>query len=310
MNSRNTAAAVRDMIARQEAIKQYARAHDGDLLVRISRRQALQLGAAAIGAPALSQVSSVFADAATELRVESQVWWRKAGILVPSAVGEHIHLEVEHPDPDRIYSGTVHFHVKVLTHGLTGTRGISFIRLQDQSAKYWEQPIRSGTLVGDSEATFDVPVNFDLWPTGRREMRWTANCPANGEGNRMYQSTGYQVSIRAASPKYRTDPWIEARGWYFEHGYQNPRWLTRLDAIKPGATVKVKLAPGSGGRTTKLAIVSLNPHYHDGDGGTELLHKTAAGTYSFVVPAGTSGQKLVAIASDGQVAGVSAVTIQ
>lgn len=281
----------------------------------LSRRSLLKGAAATAGASLLEHAGLSTALAGTELgpRIESQVWWRKDGILVPQAVGEHIHVEVEHPG-DGVYDGKVTRTVRIRTHGLTGTEGVRFLRLQQADAAGQTEQLHvdfaKGQLVGGSDLTFQVEVDYSRWRTGRCEERWTANCPANGEGNRMYQSTGYQVTVRSDSPRYRTDPFIEARGWYASHGYANARWLTPLSGIKRGATVKVKIAPGSGGKTTKLAIVSANPNYHAGDGGTELLRKTAAGTYTVLIPSDLpDGSRLVAISSDGQVAGVSAVPV-
>lgn len=282
----------------------------------MTRRAVLKAAVATAAAPALAHLSALDAFAATALplgpRVESQGWWRKAGILVPSAVGEHIHLEVEHPDPKVIYDGLVTFTVRVQTHGLTG-QGVRYIRLQQADGTGQAERVHldiPGGLVGDTDTTYTIPVDFSKWRTGRSEMRWTANCPANGEGNRFYQSTGYQVTVRSASPSYRTDPYIEARGWYAEHNYANDRWLTPLASIRRGSTAKIKIGPGSGGKATKLAIVAANPHYHMGDPGLELLRTTTAGTFSILVPGNLpDGSKLVAISSDGQLAGVSSIPV-
>lgn len=282
----------------------------------ISRRSLLKAGAAAAAAPALSHLSAVEALGASPLgpRCDAQVWWRKAGIIVPTLVGEHIHVEVEHPDPAVIYNGPVTFTVRILTHGLTGTQGIRYLRLQQADAAGQTERVHidipAGQLLGDSEATYTVVVDFAKWRAGRSEMRWTANCPANGEGNRMYQSTGYQVAVRQTTPSYRADPYIEARGWYVDHNYATVRWLTPLANVRLGAEVKVRLGPGSGGRATKLAIVSANPHYHTGDPGVELLRASAGGTFAIRIPGNLPpGSRLVGISSDGQLAGVSSIPV-
>lgn len=274
----------------------------------IPRRVFLAAGVASAAAPFVARLESVVGASAL-LRQEAQVWWSDAGIVVPSRVGEHIHLEVEQPDPARIYAGVETFHVRVQTHDLGG-EGIGWIRVSDQSTERVRIPVKLGRLIGDTDTWFEVPVDFSEWRTGRTEMRWTANTNRNGEGKRQFQTLACQVKVRAATPSYRSGPFNEARGWYPEHEYANARWLTPLEDIRPGATVKVKIGPGSGGKPTRLAIVALNPRYHDGDPGVEILRKTAAGTYSVVVPPGTSGQRLVAISSDGQLAGVAGVTIQ
>ena len=188
---------------------------------------------------------------------------------------------------------------------------MTYLRLQQADATgQTERAHVVLSAVGTSDLTVPVTVDFSTWRPGRSEMRWTANCPANGEGNRMYQSTGHQVTVGSPSPSYRADPYIEARGWYAGHNYANARWLTPLANVRRGSTVKVKIAPGSGGLATKLAIVSANPHYHAGDPGMELLRTTQAGTYSILVPGNLpDGSRLVAISSDGQLAGVSAIPV-
>lgn len=281
----------------------------------ITRRQALQIGAAAAAAPAFAHLEGMHllaAETPTMLRAEAQVWWRKAGLVIPSLVGEHIHLFRDVPDTRLTYSGVVTFNTDVITHGLSGTEGINWVRLSDQNGIKQTITVPKGTLLGDSGPTrFTFDVNLDSWTAGWHELRWSANCAVNGEGNRTYQSTGDQIAVKARTPTYRTLPWNESRGWYSAHFYQNFRWTTDRWDIRPGATVRFRAGPGTGGLATKLTVIALAPNYHAGDPGTELLRVAGPKSGSIVIPADAQpGTKLVGLASDGQLAGIDAAVIQ
>ena len=255
----------------------------------------------------LGAVSAIPVKAApANMTAESQGWWRNAGIHVPSQVGAHIHVEVTVPMSGRIVNGTIAVPYTIKAHDQIGA--ITSFRVSDGSTVKQTWAVKLGPCV-DCSVSGVVNVNLSNWGTGRREMRWTANIPKNSEGNRQYQSTGYQVCVRSCSPTYRTGWYTEARGWYDDgHDYANARLTSDPSAIGSGRTIKVSLKPGSGGSTTRLAGVYIDPNFHQGSAGTTVMQRTSAFTGSVQLPILSSGShRLVLLSSDGQNAGVLAI---
>jgi hypothetical protein len=136
-------------------------------------------------------------------------------------------------------------------------------------------------------------------------MRWTANVPKNADGNRQYQSTGWQVCIRSCTPSYRSGVYLEARGWYTGRGYQNARLTSQLTTVRSGGTITVSLKPGSGGLSTKFSAAYIDPDFHHGSAGTVIFTRNGPYVGSITIPVLAPGpHKLVLLASDGLNAGV------
>jgi len=241
--------------------------------------------------------------------LESQGWWNRDGISIPNAVGQHIHVKATVPADGYPIDGRIDVPVTVTLHNQTGK--VTSLRVSDGSTVKQKWAISLGPCA-DCSWTGVVTVDFSTWGTGRREMRWTANIPTNGEGNRQYQSTGWQVCVRSCSPTYRSGPWIEARGWYaLGHDYANARLTSPLSTVRSGGTITVKLAPGSGGSPTKLAGVYIDPDFHHGSAGIVVLQRAGSFSGSVTLPTLPPGpHKLVLLSSDGQNAGVLAVPFE
>jgi hypothetical protein len=237
--------------------------------------------------------------------LESQAWWDTAGLVLPSRVGEHIHVGTCWPTTatggEATLDGPQRLWIRVMLHRSTGKTSI--LRVADGSTVK-----KSVTLVipPSRDTTLWVPfdVNLTTWSTGRREVRWTVNIPNTAEGKRQYQSTGWQLCVRACSPTYRTPPWTEGRGWYEGHDYQNARFLSPLPVAPLSGvwTFKVRLLQnGPGG-------VFVDPNFHAGSAGQRL----AGGGFSGVITLDTRTlangvHHLVLVASDDQSAGVQVV---
>jgi len=255
----------------------------------------------------LGLVSAIPAHAApATMTAESQGWWRNAGLNVPSQVGAHIHVEVTVPMSGHIVNGTIAVPYTIKAHDQIGA--ITSFRVSDGSTVKQTWAVKLGPCV-DCSVSGIVNVNLSNWGTGRREMRWTANIPKNSEGNRQYQSTGYQVCVRSCTPTYRSGWYTEARGWYDDgHDYANARLTSDPSAIGSGRTIKVSLKPGSGGSTTRLAGVYIDPNFHQGSAGTTVMTRTGAFEGNVLLPILSSGShRLVLLSSDGQNAGVLAL---
>ena len=236
---------------------------------------------------------------------ESQSWWAKDGISIPGNVGAHVHVKATIPSDGTPIDGPIDIPVTVTQHGNAGL--ITSLRVSNGSTVMATWPLSLGPCA-DCSWTGTVTVDFAKWPTGRDEMRWTANIPRNGDGLRQYQSTGWQVCVRACSPSYRSGPYLEARGWYSGHGYANARLTSPLSSVVSGGTIKVSLKPGADGLPTRLSGVYLDPSFHEGSAGTVVRQWSSSFTGSVTLPSLPSGShRLVLVSSDGNNAGVLSV---
>jgi hypothetical protein len=221
-------------------------------------------------------------------------------------VGHHVHVKVAGLPADGVIVNGVHtFHVTVLSHNQIGT--VRDVRLDSEKGVMARWTVNLAPCGAACSYEFDATVDFAKWPTGRHEMRWRGEIPKSTD-QEQNSSSGVQVCVRSCSPSYRSGPYLEARGWYTDHGYQNARLTSSLCGVRSGATIKVSLNKGSGGKATKFAGVYINPDFHAGSHGT--LVKTWSGPFkgSVSLPNVAEPFKLVLLASDGQDAGVLVVS--
>lgn len=270
----------------------------------------------------LFSASSVSAVTPT-VTLESQVWWHKTAIVVPEQVGSHIHVKAVVPVPTAIVSGSVTIPMTVTLHNAAGRT--SYIRIQAVTPggsirEVWKQNLVFGPC---ADCSTDVTATLDTsgWPTGRHELRITANIPDEDPGltgsQRMFQSTGWQLCVGSCSPSYRSGNFIEARGWYTGRDYANARLTSSLASVKSGGVITVKLAPGSGGEPTKFSGVFIDPDFHNGSSGlvvdpcksdSNQFGCTSSFSGNVTLPTLTSGtHRLVLLSSDSKVVGVQVV---
>lgn len=272
--------------------------------MRATRRAGI-LAVVAVGAFVAGLFGFVARGTVPTMTAESQAWWNKAGISIPGSVGAHIHVKATVPADGAVIDGKIDVPVTVTEHNNAGS--ITQLRVSNGSTVMQTWPLVLGPCA-DCTWTGTVTVDFSRWPTGRDEMRWTANIPKNSDGLRQYQSTGWQVCVRSCSPTYRSGPWIEARGWYSGRGYANARLTSDLSTVRSGGTIKVSLKPGSGGLATKIAGVYIDPDFHHGSAGIIVKQWSSAFTGSVTLPVLPAGpHKLVLLSSDGLNAGVLAI---
>lgn len=242
--------------------------------------------------------------------LESQAWWSKTGIVIPTSVGQHVHLAATVPADGEIVDGIVSIPITVKLHAQTGAT--SFLRAggwasSGEIAAVTQIPLALGPC-DDCAWSGSIDVDFSKWPTGRDELRLTANIPSNADKLRQYESTGLQICVRSCTPTYRTGTHIEARGWYSGHGYANAKLASPLATVCSQCIITVRLSPGAGGLATKLAGVYIDPDFHHGTAGVVVKTWSAAFTGSVMLPALADGpHKLVLLSSDGFNAGVLVV---
>lgn len=241
--------------------------------------------------------------------LESQAWYVQAGqtaLVVPSDVGAHIHLRATVPADGFPIDGKVDVPLTITEHGNAGA--VTSVRVSDGSTVRQTWQVSLGPCPVTCSLSMTVTVDFSKWPTGRREMRWTANEPNDGSGHRAYNSTGWQVCVRSCTPSYRSGPYTESRGWWNNRGYANARLSSALSTVRSGGTIKVSLKPGSGGLPTRFAGVFIDPAFHDGSAGIVVRQWSGPFTGSVTLPSLPAGaHTLVLLSSDGLNAGVLAI---
>ena len=234
---------------------------------------------------------------------ESQAWWSKTPIVIPSNVGQHIHVAT--CIPTTAVDGTLVLQVTVTQHN--GTGAIKWLRACRESSYCQRWSVSLGPCA-DCSATYYLPLNVKEWPTGVGELRLTANVSVNGDGLRQFQSTGWPIPVRSTVCSTRCNVFWEARGWYTSHGYSNARLTT---PVCSGCTIKVRLGPGADGLATKLAGVYLDPDFHHGSAGVVVRQWAGPFTGSVTLPTIAPGpHKLVLLSSDGFDAGVLAIPFE
>jgi hypothetical protein len=243
------------------------------------------------------------------VHLEAQAWWNTDGLSVPAAVGHHIHVEaLNFPRPGRIVNGIYQLRVKVTLHGQEGST--NWIRYSDGSNVIATIPLELGPCQ-DCSTELTIPVDFSRFGTGIRELRLTANVPdeqpATSGSQRMFNSTGWPVAVRALSPSYRPAglAHVEARGWYTDHDYQNQR--ASASEVRAGQTIDIDIQPGAGAPddSTRYALVTVNPNMHAGVIGRVLLETDGEFHGTLTLPADlVPGDKVAIVGHDGNNGGV------
>jgi hypothetical protein len=289
------------------------------------RRFVTAFAAVSLFVGAAQALAPLPAAAGPTMTVESQAWWAKDGIDIPHVVGHHIHVQATVPKTGVIVNGRVDVPVHLLLHDQVGKP--NFIRWQDGSTtKGSSAPpaFTCSTHDGFTDCIADavLPIDFASFGTGLRELRISLNVPDEqpdvSGAQRMFQSFGIEVCVRACSPVAvggRSLTFLEARGWYDDtgttgpHEYQNSRITTGIDSVKAGGTVGVKLAPGSGGRPTTFSGAFLDSNMHLHDAGRVIATWAGPHTGDISIPSDLApgSHKLILVASDGKNAGVLAV---
>jgi hypothetical protein len=270
--------------------------------MRVPRRFAIAAAVALMAAPAPA------ASAVPTVTLESQAWWRAAGISVPSQVGQHVHLTVTVPADGAIVDGQFGTTIGVLLHAQPSVRkALARLRFGSESVTLYDRTTDIAMTVPDSTRDFAVTIDFGRLSTGRHELRFSAMVDYL-DGTRQFQSTGYQVCVRSCSPSYRSGSHTEARGWYSDRGYANAKLTTPVSSVRSGGTIGVRLGPGSGGKPTTYAGVFIDPDFHAGLAGTIIRTWAGPFTGSVTLPTVASGaHRLVLLSSDGRNAGVQVI---
>lgn len=236
------------------------------------------------------------------VHVEAQAWWSTDGIDVPTTVGHHIHVEaLNFPAPGVIVDGVYPLRVRVTLHRQEGQT--SWYRVSDGNTTFPLVPFVLGPC-HDCSTELTIPIDFGAFQTGVREVRLSVNVPdeqpAASGSQRMFNSTGWPVCVRSCAITDRAQglAFVEARGWYLDHGYQNAR--ADKASVKACQVIDIDLQPGSGGLPTMRHGVYVNPNMHAGDAGRVLLEGSGEYHGPITVPCDlVPGDKVALSAHDG-----------
>lgn len=230
--------------------------------------------------------------------VGSQAWWDKAGIVIPTRVGQHIHVDTKIPT-FAVTASTLVLPVTINQHN--GTGPITWVRACRESSNCQTWSVNIGPCA-DCSTYVTLPINIGAWPAGKQELRLTANVASNDEGNRQFQSTGWPIQHGSSTSCPRCSVFWTARSWYTDRGYQNAELESDPAQLGPGKVFKYYGHPGTDTIVlpTKRTFVTLDPHMHIGDPGRVLVDVSGSARGSYTMPSLTSGQHVLAIgAGDG-----------
>lgn len=298
------------------------------LLLAIVLAASAYLPLATSTAPTVAAANPLTCEGYPEPRVflESQAWWNKEGIQIPNAVGHHIHVGMCTPVDGQVVTGSsIHFDVRVLLHDQVGS--VTSVRYSDWDSVKQTIPVNFSQNDTPYWVGFDIPIGS--WETGRHEIRWTANVPDEQPdvdgAQRMFNSTGWQLCVRACSPNVggnnRASNWTEARGWYQDHEYHNARFRSAVPTrpVSGTWTFSFEARDGSGGQPTKFWGVYVDPDMHHGvvgptnvfPNGVRPTGTSASGTRTTSIDTtklSNGTHRLVIVSSDGLNAGVQLIT--
>ena len=194
--------------------------------------------------------------------LESQSWWTLPG-RDPDGESEHIHLATCFPHAASV-SGVVEFDVRVMLHHIKGT--LNLVRAAIGSDVVTKLPLSVRCATADCTYWYKLKVDTAAWPyDGRQELRLTANVERD-DGNRQYQSTGWQVYFANGKPvsHYRSSDLVIARGWYDQgYGYANATFEAPFLTGPVSGIWRPRLS-----FTKSRHFVSIDAGFHAGNPGT------------------------------------------
>lgn len=219
--------------------------------------------------------------------IEQSAYWQP-----PSGPAQEIELGSCFPNDGVIVRGTIAFDLFVWTDNLPAGARLTRVRITDASTTKWAA---TGTL---TPGWFHATLNTDAWAAGRHELRFGAYV-TNADGLVWFATGGWQLSVRATTPSYRSGPFTEARSWYPGPDYTNARIRSPLPLSGPSL---VECAAPSGKPITRCRVLADTTVLHDSVGpwkgyvsaphGSELRVEsssrvstgTATGVVAVVVP--------------------------
>ena len=269
--------------------------------------------------PTVTPAPSPGCPAGTVL-LEAQAWWREAGLVIPSQVGEHMHISACWPRYGTIVRDSLHVDLKVLIHA--GDPIHDFLSRLRVNWRTTSESVGSAVIDrtndlaipldanGNGSRTFSLDIPLGSMGTGSRRIRF--NPMAGPDANRMFAANDWWVCVNACDV---ATPRTVGKGWYAERGYQNTGLSSPLPTAPVSGTwsVQVNMNPGGDGRATVQHGAFIDPDFHNGSAGRVL--RLASGTFSGTLHIDTTQlangpHKLVLLASDGELAGLQVIPFE
>jgi hypothetical protein len=201
--------------------------------------------------------------------MQIHAWWE--GAPLPAGEIAHLHAESCIPLGHTFKAGDkINFDTKIVLHdnpgnlfryetalcifptGCSGGADIDVVAMNEncgigKTCEYWVK------------TTLDTTGVPDGWHGIRMKPRTKMS-----NGDVLLTSGDWPICIGSCTGSFP----IIGRGWWTDHGYQNPQYNGPLASVKPGATVSgnwtidVRLDKGSGGNTTTASSVWFNTNWH------------------------------------------------
>lgn len=210
--------------------------------------------------------------------IESQAWWKAPDEAEP---GRHVHLGACFP-LDEVVDGLLVIDARVILHGQPGGARLVRVRAGSQEETLFDRTADLPLLSDDTPWTIPITVDLSRLSTGRHEIRMSAFVD-QPDGQRQFQSTGWQTCVRACSPSYRSGDHVTARGWYTGTEYTNADFRSAIPsgAVSGNWTFNVALVPGAGGTAVTAHSVHVDPDFHNGSPG--LVVRRGSGPFTGTV---------------------------
>jgi hypothetical protein len=215
--------------------------------------------------------------------LEVHAWWEGR----PLAAGQIAHLHAGTCFPlGQTVSGQVVLDVRIVMHDNPGHLFRYETSLHTEDEGEGDLPVVgldhrcSGTCEFWVRTVIDTSGAHDGW----HEVRFKPRVRFS-DGSVQFTSSGWPLRTANGNPVGNVSsgtPDVVGRGWFEDHGYQNPV-LRSVDAVLPGRTISgvwrptLRLDAGSGGSTPTFTAAYLNPDFHhhdeDSDGAGIVLGK-------------------------------------
>ena len=239
----------------------------------------ISLSSLVVPAPVVAAPDPVTCSGYPEPRVflDSQSWWTQT----PGQNGTdngHIHTSLCFP-LHRTISGIVPLDIRLTMHENPGKlKSLTVQVFTDSGATVVAKTSFNPALTCEGTCQWWVHLEADTTKVpfdGRQEWRIRPKLD-EPDGKTMVGSTSYQTYLANGKPRndYRSSDLVQGKGWYTGASYAK----ARLDSGFPFAPVNspwtIEFRCQSEGPPVSECLVTVDPDFHHGHGGTVLFHTT------------------------------------
>lgn len=206
--------------------------------------------------------------------LEVQAWWKAPNTSNKRA---HLHAGTCFPLGQRVH-GRVRFDIRVIMHNNPGHLFSLSAGVFGGADQYLTPDKR---CLATCTWWFTTYVNTTTTLDGWHEFRFKPRVRFKN-GKRMLTSTGWPAyvdnGVRVGDENRTSIGALVARGWYEEHGYQNPQFENARVALagRPVNGIwrpEVRLDRGAGGYPPTTVAAYVDPDFHNRDPGLVILSR-------------------------------------